>query len=135
MALGVELRALARRPFLLGGQIAIAGVALGIPVGLAADAWLAGVMDQFFPLPVVRASFQADLYLQGACSGCAAAARGRGPRVACAAGHTDRGASRSARGPRGAAAWRGSSRACDSLGGSLANLPLRNVLRTHRAAR
>ena len=40
MALGVEPRALALRPFLLGGQIALAGVALGIPVGLAADAWL-----------------------------------------------------------------------------------------------
>ena len=71
MALGVEPRALARRPFLLGGQIALAGVALGIPVGLAADAWLAGVMDQFFPLPVVRASFQSDLYVQGAALGVA----------------------------------------------------------------
>ena len=50
MALGVPPRALARRPFLLSAQIAVAGVALGVPVGLAADAWLASVMDQFFPL-------------------------------------------------------------------------------------
>ena len=132
MALGVEPRALARRPFLLGGQIAIAGVALGIPVGLAADAWLAGVMDEFFPLPVVRASFQADLYLQGALLGAslpllaAAVPVWRALRVTpIEAIQVGARAARSS-----GLAWL--VKGLRLPGGSLANLPLRNVLRTPR---
>lgn len=75
MALGVEPRALARRPFLLSAQIAIAGVALGIPVGLAADAWLAGVMDQFSR--VVRGSVAEGLII-GALGTAAGIAAGHG---------------------------------------------------------
>ena len=132
MALGVPPRALARRPLLLGTQIALAGVVLGIPVGLAADAWLASVMQQFFPLPVARASFQSDLYVRGAVLGLAlpllATALPCGVR--CGWRRSTRFAS--VRAPRAAAAWHGCSRACTSPGGSLANLPLRNVLRTPR---
>jgi putative ABC transport system permease protein len=132
MALGVEPRALARRPFLLGSQIAIAGVALGIPVGLAADAWLAGVMDQFFPLPVVRASFQADQYVQGAVLGvmlpllAAAVPVWRALRVTPI--EAIRVGARAAR--SSGLAWL--ARGIRVPGGSVANLPLRNVLRTPR---
>jgi putative ABC transport system permease protein len=53
MALGVERRRLAVRPLLLGLQIAIAGVAFGVLVGLAVNAWLRGVLTDQLPLPFV----------------------------------------------------------------------------------
>jgi putative ABC transport system permease protein len=132
MALGVPPRVLARRPFLLAGQIALAGVALGIPVGLAADAWLAGVMDQFFPLPVVRASFQTDLYVRGALVGLALPLLAAAIPVRRALRVTPIDAIRV-----GARAARSSGLAwlvkdVRVPGGALANLPLRNVLRTPR---
>jgi hypothetical protein len=71
MALGVPPRALARRPVLLSAQIALGGVVLGVPIGLAADAWLAGIMDEFFPLPVVHTGFQTGVYARGAALGLA----------------------------------------------------------------
>jgi putative ABC transport system permease protein len=37
MAFGVKPRALAMRPLLLGVQVAVLGIALGIPAGLAAN--------------------------------------------------------------------------------------------------
>ena len=132
MALGVPPRTLARRPLLLGAQVALAGVALGIPVGLAADAWLAGVMDQFFPLPVVRASFQGRLYLQGALLGLAlpllAATVPVWRAVRVAPIEAIRVGARSARGSGLARLARG----VRLPGGTLAGLPLRNVLRTPR---
>lgn len=132
MALGVPPRALARRPFLLSGQIAVAGIALGIPVGLAADAWLAGVMDSFFPLPVIRASFQTDLYVRGALLGLLLPVLAAAIPVRRALRVTPVEAIRV-----GARAARSSGLAwllkdVRLPGGTLANLPLRNVLRTPR---
>lgn len=132
MALGIPPRTLARRPFLLSAQVAIAGVALGIPVGLAADAWLAGVMDQFFPLPVVRASFQTHLYVRGALLGlllpllAAAIPVRRALRVTPV--EAIRVGARAAR--NSGLAWL--LKDIRLPGGALANLPLRNVLRTPR---
>ena len=79
------------------------------PLGLAANAWLRAVMETFFPLPVVHATFQLQLVF---------VARRRARARAPAAGHRAavwRGArgsrrsrrSASARGPRRAAAWPG----------------------------
>ena len=132
MALGVPPSALARRPFLLGAQVALLGVALGIPVGLAADAWLAGVMDQFFPLPVIRASFQTRLYVEGAALGlvlpllAAALPVWRALRVTPI--EAIRVGARAAR--SNGLAW--VLKGVRVPGGSLANLPLRNILRTPR---
>jgi putative ABC transport system permease protein len=132
MALGVAPRALARRPFLLAGQIAFAGVALGIPVGLAADAWLAGVMDQFFPLPVIRAGFQTGVYAQGAALGVGLPLLAAAAPVRRALHVTPVEAIRvGARAARSSGlAWL--AKGLRLPGGSLANLPLRNVLRTPR---
>jgi putative ABC transport system permease protein len=132
MALGVSPRALARRPFLLAGQIALAGVALGIPVGLAADAWLAGVMDQFFPLPVIRAGFQPGVYVQGAVLGAGLPLLAAAAPVRRALHVTPVEAIRvGARAARSSGlAWL--VKGLRLPGGSLANLPLRNVLRTPR---
>jgi putative ABC transport system permease protein len=132
MALGVPPRALARRPVLLSAQIALGGVVLGVPIGLAADAWLAGIMDEFFPLPVVHTGFQTGVYARGAALGLAL------PLLAAALPVW-----RALRVPPiqairvGARAARGSGLAwllkdLRVPGGSLANLPLRNVLRTPR---
>jgi putative ABC transport system permease protein len=132
MALGVAPRALARRPLLLAGQIALAGVALGIPVGLAADAWLAGVMDQFFPLPVIRASFPTGVYVEGAALGVALPLLAAAAPVRRALHVTPVEAIRvGARAARSSGlAWL--VRDLRLPGGSLAGLPLRNVLRTPR---
>ncbi|HSD80747.1 MAG TPA: FtsX-like permease family protein [Solirubrobacteraceae bacterium] len=132
MALGVAPRQLARRPLLLSAQIALAGVGLGIPVGFAADLWLAGLMQQFVPLPVVHAGFQGDLYLQGAVLGlalpllAAAVPVWRAVRVVpIEAIRVGASAARSS-----GLAWL--VKGVRLPGGTLANLPLRNVLRTPR---
>ncbi|HEY5144718.1 MAG TPA: FtsX-like permease family protein [Solirubrobacteraceae bacterium] len=132
MALGVPPRTLARRPLLLGAQIALLGVLLGIPVGLAADAWLAGVMDQFFPLPVVESAFQTGVFVRGAVLGlllplaAAVIPVWRALRVppidAIQVG------ARAAR--SSGLAWL--VKGLRIPGGALSNLPLRNVLRTPR---
>jgi putative ABC transport system permease protein len=132
MALGVPRAALARRPFLLGGQIALLGVVLGIPVGIAASAWLRSVVTAFFPLPVVQTPFAWSTFARGAALGVMLpllatafpvwrALRVRpieairvGERAAARSG-----LARLARGVR-------------LPGGTLANMPLRNVLRTPR---
>lgn len=132
MALGVPPAQLARRPFLLSAQIALGGLILGIPVGLAADKWLEGVMDDFFPLPVVEAAFQPAVFAQGAALGLLL------PLLAAAVP-----VRRAVRVPPveaiqvGARAARSSGLAwmlkgVRLPGGTLANLPLRNVLRTPR---
>jgi putative ABC transport system permease protein len=71
MALGVRPRVLARRPLLLGGQVALLGIALGIPAGFAANAWLRSVMQSFFPLPVLKTPMQLGVFIQGAALGLA----------------------------------------------------------------
>jgi putative ABC transport system permease protein len=132
MALGVPPRVLSRRPFLLSGQIALAGVILGIPVGLAAGAWLSGVMQKFFPLPVVSSDFQGATYLRGAILGlalpllAAAVPVWRALRVAPI--DAIQIGARTAR--SSGLAWL--LKGVRLPGGSLANLPLRNVLRTPR---
>ncbi len=131
MALGVPPRALARRPLLLGAQVALVGVVLGMPFGLAADAWLGGVMQSFFPLPVIHANFQSDLPPGRRARARAATAGDRGARVARGSGVSHRGdPRRRARraGQRAGLASQGS----PDPGRELANLPLRNILRTPR---
>ncbi len=132
MALGVPPRALARRPLLLGAQVALGGVVLGVPVGLAADAWLAGIMDEFFPLPVVAADFQPGVFVTGAVLGlvlplvAAAVPVWRAVRVAPI--DAIRIGARAAR--SSGLAWL--AKGVHVPGGALSNLPLRNVLRTPR---
>ena len=132
MALGVRPRVLARRPLLLGGQVALLGIALGIPAGFAANAWLRSVMQSFFPLPVLRTPMQVGVFIRGAALGLAVSllatviplrrALAVSPVEAISVG------ARAAK--SSGLAW--ITRGVRLPGGSLANIPLRNVLRTPR---
>ena len=132
MALGVSPARLAMRPMLLGLQIAVMGVALGIPVGLVANSWLAGVLRTWFPLPVVDTPFEPDMFASGAALGLvlplAATAFPVWRAVRVAPVEAIRVGARAAKGS--GLAWMG--RRVRLPGGSLGNLPLRNVLRTPR---
>ena len=132
MALGVEPRVLAVRPLLLGGQVALLGVALGIPVGLAAGAWLRSVIESFFPLPVVQTPFQLGYFARGALVGLALPMIATFLPVRRAVSVSPVEAIRvGARAARSSGlAWL--LKGVRVPGGTLANLPLRNVLRTPR---
>ena len=132
MALGVRPRALALRPLLLGAQVAVLGIVLGVAVGLQANAWLRSVMQTFFPLPVVRTPLQVSVFARGAALGLAVSflataiplrrALSVSPVQAIQVG------ARAAK--SSGLAWL--TRGVRVPGGSLGNLPLRNALRAPR---
>jgi putative ABC transport system permease protein len=69
MALGVPPQRLAVRPMMLGLQIAVIGVALGVGVGLLVNEWLRGLLADQLPLPIVEADFQPGTFLRAAAIG------------------------------------------------------------------
>jgi putative ABC transport system permease protein len=132
MALGVRPLLLGVRPVLLGLEIAALGVALGIPIGLWANSWLASILREWFPLPVLETPFEPDLYARGAALGLALPLAAtlvpvwRAVRV-----HPIEAIRIGARaGKTGGLAWL--VKGVHVPGGSLGNMPLRNVLRTPR---
>jgi putative ABC transport system permease protein len=132
MALGVRRGALARRPLLLGGQVALLGVLLGIPAGLAANAWLRSVMESFFPLPVLKTPMNVGVFAQGAALGMAVSLLATLIPLRRALTVTPVEAIRvGARAAKSSGlAW--ITRGLRLPGGSLSNMPLRNVLRAPR---
>ncbi len=132
MALGVNPRALARRPLLLGAQVALLGIALGIPAGFAANAWLRSVMQSFFPLPVLKTPMQIGVFVQGAALGLAVSLLATVIPLRRAIAVTPVEAiTVGARAAKSSGlAWL--TRGIRLPGGTLANMPLRNVLRTPR---
>lgn len=69
MALGVERPRLAVRPLLVGLQVSALGALLGLGVGAVVGDLIAGVNEQFFPLPVWRTEFQPGAFVRGAALG------------------------------------------------------------------
>ncbi len=69
MALGMPGRWLALRPLLVGAEIAIAGVVLGIGVGLLFDAWMLSILEEMLPLPVFEAPLLPGPFLAAAAVG------------------------------------------------------------------
>jgi len=69
MALGVPPRLLALRPVLMGAQIALLGVVLGIAVGVAFAGWLSEVFREQLPLPTYANPFRAGVFLRAAALG------------------------------------------------------------------
>ena len=132
MALGVEPKVLARRPALLGTQIALLGVLLGIPIGIAANALLGSIMEAFFPMPVLHTSLQPAIFARGAALGiilpAAATALPLWRALRVPPVEAIRVGARSAK--SSGLAWM--LRPVRLPGGSLGNLPIRNVVRTPR---
>jgi putative ABC transport system permease protein len=71
MALGVPPSRLAIRPMALGTQIAVIGTALGVPLGLLAQGLLGSALKTLMPLPVLEMPFQWDVFARGAAIGLA----------------------------------------------------------------
>ncbi|MDH3605523.1 MAG: FtsX-like permease family protein [Acidimicrobiia bacterium] len=69
MALGIRPRVLGFRPLLVSAQIAILGVALGVGVGMLIGNALAGIFDDFVPLPVWETDFQYAVFARVALAG------------------------------------------------------------------
>ncbi|HYO41698.1 MAG TPA: FtsX-like permease family protein [Candidatus Limnocylindrales bacterium] len=69
MALGMPDRWLALRPLLVGAEIAVAGIVLGVGVGLLVDAGMLAVLEQFYPLPVFEAPLLPGPFLAAAAVG------------------------------------------------------------------
>ena len=132
MALGVRPRSLAVRPLLLGGQVALVGVALGIPAGFAANAWLRSVMESFFPLPVFRTPLHVGVFARAAGLGVAISllATVIPLRRALSVSPVDAIQVGARAAKSSGLAW--ITRGLRLPGGSLANMPLRNVLRAPR---
>jgi putative ABC transport system permease protein len=71
MALGAPPRVNAIRPLLLGAEIAVLGVLLGIPIGLWIGRVFMSVMQEAVPLPVWRSPFEPATFAVGAALGLA----------------------------------------------------------------
>ena len=71
MALGVKRRWIAMRPMLMGVQISLLGVVLGILMGWTIAAALRGFLEAFLPMPVWLTPTQWDLFLVAALVGLA----------------------------------------------------------------
>ena len=69
MALGASRLQLALRPMLVGSEIAVAGVVLGVGVGVLAVVLIRPVFTGMLPLPVWRTDFQWGPFARGASFG------------------------------------------------------------------
>lgn len=132
MALGVPPRRIARRPLLTAAQIALLGAVLGVGVGLAVGAAMRNLLVTFLPLPIWRTPFQVLTYVQGAALGFLVPFVGSILPVRRAVRVTPVEAIRTSHvAVRGR--WTGRLLARLRLpGGSLAQLPLRNLVRAPR---
>ncbi len=69
MALGVPRRSIALRPLLAGGEIAALGVVFGVIIGLIMGALMRSLFGSLLPLPVWRTPFQVGAYVGAAAIG------------------------------------------------------------------
>ena len=132
MALGVTRWRLAIRPVLVGVQVGLIGTAAGIGVAALLGAWMRGLMESLIPMPIWVMPFQLGVFVQGASFGlvppvmAAVIPVWRAVRVepieAIRSGHLARVGGR-------LGGW---ARRLRVPGGSLAQMPLRNLLRAPR---
>lgn len=71
MALGVEARQLALRPLLVAFEVAILGAVAGVGVGVLVSSLMGAVIADFFPMPVWETSIQTGVFVRGAAIGVA----------------------------------------------------------------
>ena len=69
MALGLEPRRLAIRPMMMGLQIAVVGVLMGVLVGLVVNEWLRTLLADQLPLPIVETDLRVGTFAQRAAIG------------------------------------------------------------------
>jgi putative ABC transport system permease protein len=69
MALGVPPQRLAVRPLLLGLQIGVMGVVLGVGVGLLVNEWLRSLLEDQLPLPILETGFRFSTFVSRAAIG------------------------------------------------------------------
>jgi putative ABC transport system permease protein len=69
MALGTPPPALALRPLLLGAEIALLGVVLGVLFGLWVSSLFSGLLEDLLPLPVIETSLEPEVFARGAALG------------------------------------------------------------------
>ncbi len=69
MALGVPRREIALRPLLIGAQVSLLGAVFGVAVGLLIDSFMAGLLRSFQPLPHWATAFQPGVFARGAALG------------------------------------------------------------------
>lgn len=132
MALGLPRWRLAIRPVLVGLQVGVLGTLLGIGVGVLLGSLMRDLLESFLPLPDYRTPFQLDVFARGAVFGlvppvlASLLAVWRAVRVepiqAIRTGHL------AATGGR-LGSW---SRTVRLPGSSLAQMPVRNLLRAPR---
>jgi putative ABC transport system permease protein len=131
MALGVPTAQLAARPLLVAVQVALLGVAFGVAVGFAIQAALASVLASVFPLPTWQTDFQPGVFARGAALGLVLPVLATiGPIVRAVRVAPVEAISTTHRASSGGLAPL--LRGVRVPGGSLAQLPVRNVLRAPR---
>jgi putative ABC transport system permease protein len=130
MALGVPARVLVVRPLLMGAQIALLGAVFGVGVGIAVGAAMRQVLETNFPLPILETPLELGVFARGASVGFLLPLAAtvypvwRGVRVPPVEAIRV--------GPRAAKSG-GLVRLLKRLpGGTLARMPLRNLLRAPR---
>lgn len=132
MALGVPPARIAVRPLLVGAQIALLGTVLGVVVGLLVGAAMRSLLVEFLPLPIWRTPFQADVFAVAALLGFLIPFVASALPVRRAVRVEPVDAIRTAHQPaRGRGLVRLSHRV-KLPGNSLAQLPLRNLMRSPR---
>ncbi|WP_261567162.1 ABC transporter permease [Frankia gtarii] len=128
MALGVPPRRLALRPLLLGVQVGVLGVVAGVVVGLIVGAAMGALLRGVWPLPVWHTNFQVGVFARAAAVGLVLPVLAALPPVWRAVRVEPVQAIR-------ASAVAGGSGPLGRLrlpGGSLAQMPLRNLTRAPR---
>lgn len=71
MALGTPPARIAVRPMLLGLEVALLGAAMGVGIGLILSELFGSVLRDALPLPIWTTSFQVDVFLKGTALGVA----------------------------------------------------------------
>jgi putative ABC transport system permease protein len=69
MALGLPRWQLGVRPALIGVEVGLVGVVAGIGIGLGVGALMRGLLESLLPLPVYLTPFQPGVYVRGALFG------------------------------------------------------------------
>lgn len=132
MALGVGPWKLAMRPLLFSAQVAVVGAIAGIPIGLAVNQALKPLLRNLLPLPYWEMPFETGTYLRAAAVGFAIPFLATALPVLRAVRTEPASAIRAGFLTGGSSGLAPLVRHLPLPGDSIAQMPLRNVLRTPR---